>query len=77
MERVGREDMQAGTEHRLAVTNSAGTTTFSISVDTDRACQCRGSNNGGNNNGGSSSCSGRNCQSGTQVCPLDRPLHTG
>ena len=54
MERVAREDMDTRTLHQvlliasspdpllqLRVTNTAGTTTFDISIDTGRSCQCR------------------------------------
>jgi len=54
MERVAREDMDTRTLHQLRVTNTAGTTTFEISIDTDRSCQCRWSSGG-------PACSGRGC----------------
>merc|ERR1712228_422847 len=76
MERVEAEDMSRRTEHELKVRNSAGTTTFSITIDTDRSCLCRASST---SSGGSSSCSGRNCdnQSQTSRPSSSRPSGSG
>jgi len=63
MERVEAEDMSRRTEHQLKVRNSAGTTTFSITIDTDRSCLCRASSS----SSGGSSCSGRNCDAQSQT----------
>ena len=53
LEEVEEEDMAVRAEHQLRVTNSAGTTTFLVSVDQGRACRCQ-----------ASACTGRNCNQG-------------
>ena len=40
LEEVEEEDLAVRAEHQLRVTNSAGTTTFLVSVDQGRACRC-------------------------------------
>jgi len=64
MERVEAADMGRRTEHQLKVHNSAGTTTFSITIDTDRSCLCRSSSSSSSSG---SSCSGRNCDTQSQT----------
>lgn len=57
LEEVEEEDLAVRAEHQLRVTNSAGTTTFLVSVDQGRACRCQVG-------GGSANCTGRNCNQG-------------
>ena len=40
-ERLQERDMDPGTEHMLRVTNSVGTSEFSVKFDGGRRCECR------------------------------------
>ena len=45
--RLTEEDTDFRTEHRLKVTNTAGTAEFTIKIDTGRRCGCSGGGGGG------------------------------
>ena len=40
-EKLQGRDMDPGTEHLLRVTNSVGTSEFSVQFDKSRRCECR------------------------------------
>ena len=66
LEEVEEEDLAVRAEHQLRVTNSAGTTTFLVSVDQGRSCRCQA--------GGAATCTGRNCNQGQTSSSSPSPL---